>query len=378
METISTGITADKFLEKISRNFIGSCNLSKTSTSGTLVTSINSGFTTLDSIASVTSTPITIGMSGSQFRSTLNSNFTGLYSDNTTLDKRKLQYVSNGLGGLICFGIPTFTEAELEVYSSVDLVTAQSIDVDQWLDAVESAGMKYAILVTMHHDGFKLWDSQYSDYNITATDWYINHNGYDIVERFVDGCRSRGLYCGLYMSIWDRSVNILDTPNDPGKTNCINYTKACITELLTNYGTIDAIWFDGWEWALNGYTLVPYATIHDHVMSLQPNIIFYDNNHNHPASGSDIEGYESGEAGDIPSNNTPERLSESNMSILTTHWFWHSGHTNTPKTAALMRTEILAANSRYGVKLYGICPDNTGLVPQAQLDVLAELGTLME
>ena len=116
-----------------------------------------------------------------------------------------------------------------------------SIDVKQWAEAARDAGMKYAVLTTKHHDGFCLWHSAYTNYCTKKTaSPYI-----DIVRLFVDEFRKAGLKVGLYYSLWDRN-----NPDyyDKDDAKYIQYMKNQLKELLTNYGDILEIWFDGaWD-----------------------------------------------------------------------------------------------------------------------------------
>ncbi len=149
----------------------------------------------------------------------------------------------------------------------------------KWLEAAKDAGFTYAVLTTKHHDGFALWPSKYGNFN-TATYW----NGTDLVKGFVEACKEVGLKCGLYFSPPDWHYNkdrmsfrygsdgSVDNPhynknfetcnfesNDQEWNESLRglmatneelmefkeYTRCQIEELLTNYGKIDVIWFDG-------------------------------------------------------------------------------------------------------------------------------------
>ncbi len=127
-------------------------------------------------------------------------------------------------------------------------------DADEWARTAKAAGMKYAVLTTKHHDGFCLWDSAYTDYKVTNTPY-----GRDIVKQYTDAFRRAGLKVGLYYSLldWHHKDFPIDWMhahrNDPNaeeinKTRDMakyrEYMKNQVTELLTNYGDIDIMWFD--------------------------------------------------------------------------------------------------------------------------------------
>lgn len=111
------------------------------------------------------------------------------------------------------------------------------LDCDQWCEAIKSAGMKGAVITAKHHDGFCLWQTAYTEHSIKNSP-YKNGKG-DIVREFSDACSRHGLKFGFYLSPWDRNSPIYGTPeyND--------YYKAQLTELLTNYGEVFHVWFDG-------------------------------------------------------------------------------------------------------------------------------------
>jgi len=127
-------------------------------------------------------------------------------------------------------------------------------DPKQWAKQAKAAGMKYAVLTTKHHEGFCLFDSQYTDYKSTNTPC-----GRDLVREYVDAFRAEGLKIGFYYSLldwhhpeyrldvihprsYDENAQALDAGRDMKKYN--EYMRNQVTELLTNYGKIDILWFD--------------------------------------------------------------------------------------------------------------------------------------
>ena len=127
-------------------------------------------------------------------------------------------------------------------------------DAKQWARSAKAAGMKYAVLTAKHHEGFCLFDTQYTDYKITNTRF-----GRDLVKEYVEAFRAEGLRVGLYYSLidWhhpeftiDRNHPLRKDPNaealNRGRDMKIyaQYMRDQVTELLTNYGRIDILWFD--------------------------------------------------------------------------------------------------------------------------------------
>ena len=111
------------------------------------------------------------------------------------------------------------------------------LDCEQWARAIKEAGMTGMVLTAKHHDGFCLWQTEYTDHSMKNSP-YKNGKG-DIVKEASDACRKYGLKFGFYLSPWDRNSEYYGT--DEYNT----YYKNQLTELLTNYGEIFHVWFDG-------------------------------------------------------------------------------------------------------------------------------------
>ena len=144
-----------------------------------------------------------------------------------------------GYGMFIHFGPNTFAgKAWGDGKLPAAAFSPSHLDPRQWADVAAEAGMKYAVLTTKHHDGFCLWPSRHTEYSIK------NSPGRpDVVRAFVDAFREAGLKVGLYYSLWD--VHFAEYENDAVYAA---YMQAQIRELLTDYGPILELWFDGgWD-----------------------------------------------------------------------------------------------------------------------------------
>ena len=136
------------------------------------------------------------------------------------------------------FGVNTFTSSEWGSGNEVeDIFSPTELDTDQWLRVAKEAGFRLAILTVKHHDGFCLWPSKYTSHSVKNSP-YKDGRG-DVVREFVDSCRKYGIKVGIYISPWDRH-----SPHW-GKSDYNEYFNNQLTELMTEYGEIHEVWWDG-------------------------------------------------------------------------------------------------------------------------------------
>ncbi len=137
------------------------------------------------------------------------------------------------------FGVNTFSDREWgDGSESPTSFTPSRLDARQWARAAKAAGAKAMILTAKHHDGFCLWPTETTTHSVRSSLWKRGQG--DVVREFVDACRAEGLKAGLYCSPWDRNHR---TYGDSARYNDV--FMAQLTELLTRYGTINEVWFDG-------------------------------------------------------------------------------------------------------------------------------------
>ncbi|GAB3902494.1 hypothetical protein GCM10028826_00250 [Mucilaginibacter boryungensis] len=152
---------------------------------------------------------------------------------------RQLRWQQLELTAFFHFGINTFTDKEWgDGKEDILQFNPTKLDARQWVKTVKDAGFKQVILTAKHHDGFCLWPSAYTGHTIKNTP-YQNGKG-DIVKEVAEACAQYHIGFGVYLSPWDRNSSYY---GDSIKYNA--YFEHQLTELLSNYGKIDEVWFDG-------------------------------------------------------------------------------------------------------------------------------------
>jgi alpha-L-fucosidase len=151
----------------------------------------------------------------------------------------QLAWQRDELAMFLHFGVNTFTDREWgDGREDPAIFNPAGLDARQWTRTAKAAGFRALILTAKHHDGFCLWPTETTRHSVAASP-FRGGNG-DVVREFVDACAAEGLRAGLYLSPWDRNH---PTYGDSPAYNDVY--AAQLTELLTRYGTVSEVWFDG-------------------------------------------------------------------------------------------------------------------------------------
>ena len=183
--------------------------------------------------------------------------------------KGQLEFLSWEYGMFFHFGIRSFFPGHVDWDGKempAEAFNPENLDCEQWIRVAKEAGATYAILTTKHHDGFALWPSKYSNYSVKSGKW--RDGGGDVVREFTDACRKYGLKVGLYYSPAQWGSHAIKFDGAEYDEYFINQ----ITELLSNYGKIDYLWFDGCGSEGHEYDK---KRIVDEIFRLQPEILTF-------------------------------------------------------------------------------------------------------
>jgi alpha-L-fucosidase len=255
-------------------------------------------------------------------------------------------------------------------------------DPAEWVSMVQKAGMKYITITSKHHDGFAMYDSGISDYNIVECTPY----GKDIIKMLKDECDKQGIKLFFYHSQLDwhhpdyyprgnTGQGYTGRPDHGNWDDYLDYMNTQLTELLTNYGEIGGIWFDGmWDqWDADWQLDETYALIHE----LQPGALIGSNHHKAPFPGEDFQMFER----DLPGENTmgfnqTGTISELPLEMCETmngSWGFNIKDQNYKSVKRLIQTMVKAAG--YGANfLLNTGPMPNGKIQPENVDTLMAMG----
>ena len=275
-----------------------------------------------------------------------------------------------------------------------DFFDPYAFDAKEWVRIAKDAGMKYIILTSRHHDSFSNWDTKQSDWNIMNTPY-----GKDLIAQLAEECRKEGIKLGFYYSTLDwmrddyqwKTGRTGQGSGREGKgdwSKYIEFMKAQLTELLTNYGDIAVIWFDGhWDQTADENrtdqaTLVDwhYPEIYGLIRKLQPNCLIANNHHLPTFPGEDYQIFER----DVPGENKAgysgqevSRLPLETCQTINKTWGFNITDDNYKPVKELLHLLIRTAGTGANL-LLNVGPMPDGRIQQECMDRLQGMGDWMD
>lgn len=277
---------------------------------------------------------------------------------------QQLAWQEGELTMFVHFGINTFTNREWgEGNEDPGLFAPTRLDCRQWVQVAKEAGFKVIILTAKHHDGFCLWPSAYTEHSVKRSPWRDGRG--DVVAELSQACREAGVKLGLYLSPWDRHE---PTYGDSPAHNA--HFRNQLTELLTNYGEVAEVWFDGacGEGPNGKRQEYDWNSYYEVVRRLQPNALI-------AICGPDIRwvGNEDGFAAETEWSvqNGRWHPAECDVSIRP-GWFWHPEQDAQVKTLEHLIDIYYRSVGHNSVLLLNVPPNRDGLIPEPDIARLRE------
>ena len=306
---------------------------------------------------------------------------------------RQLAWQDIEFYGFVHFGINTFTNQEWGTGNeNPALFDPKNLDCRQWAKVFRAAGMLGMILTAKHHDGFCLWPSKHTAHSVAASPWKDGKG--DVVREAAEACKAYGLKFGVYLSPWDRHELTYGTGEAYN-----DFYKRQLRELLTNYGELFSVWFDGacgegkngrkQEYDWQGY--------YDLIRELQPNAVI-------SVCGPDVRwvGNEAGVCRSSEWSVVPEKIAEAVSPDLGSRkalmkakgklvwhpaevdvsirngWFYHEKEDYSVKPLAKLRDIWYKSVGGNAALLLNVPPNQEGLIAQRDMETLISLGAQLQ
>ena len=295
-----------------------------------------------------------------------------------------------GLYSMLATGEWTMTNKDLNYREYQKLAGGfypSRFNAHDWVAAIKASGAKYICFTTRHHEGFSMFHTKYSNYNIVDATPFKR----DIVKELADECHKQGIGIHFYYSHidwwredapWGRTGRGTGRPNPNGDwKSYYQFMNNQLTELLTNYGKVGAIWFDGWwdqdqnpsfDWQLPEQ----YALIH----KLQPACLIGNNHHQTPFEGEDFQMFER----DLPGENTAglsgqqiSRLPLETCETMNGMWGYKITDQNYKSDTTLVHY-LVGAAGRNANLLMNIGPQPDGCLSEVAVERLKKMGEWMK
>jgi alpha-L-fucosidase len=269
------------------------------------------------------------------------------------------------------FGVNTFTGRSTGLGNEdPKLFNPTSLDCSQWVRVAKETGFKGIILTAKHHDGFCLWPTATTSHSVKSSTWKDGKG--DVVRELADACKAGGIKLGIYCSPWDRNV----TNYDSDKPAYAKYYRQQLSELLSNYGPVYEMWFDG-----NKANVADWSDVINLVRKLQPNTVIKQG----PRLDSILEdvrwvGNEQACAPlanwsvyPAPDSRAPgsdaQWFPDECDTMMIGHWFWDGTQ---PRDLATLLNYYYTSVGRNSILLLNVAPDKRGLFSEDSVKRLHE------
>ena len=257
----------------------------------------------------------------------------------------------------------------------------------EWVRAIKESGARYITFTTRHHDGFSMWDTRQSDYNIVRATPF----GRDVLKELAEACQEEGMRLHLYYSILDwiredypigRTGRKTGRDLHPQYDEYFQFMKRQLSELLTQYGDIGALWFDGyWD---HDEDSIPFdwrmPELYRYAHSFRPDLLIGNNHHIEPLEGEDFQMFERDLPGENKAGLSGQAISALPLEMCQTMngmWGYKVSDTNY-KSADELITLIVRAAGKGSNLLLNIGPQPNGELPAVAVDRLRAIGNWMK
>ena len=275
------------------------------------------------------------------------------------------------MGAIIHFGPNTFLDQEWgDGRADPGVFNPKQFDPEQWMQAIQAAGIKYVVFVAKHHDGFCLWPTAQTSYSVKSSPWE-NGTG-DIVKRVEQAARKYGLKFGVYLSPWDRHE-----PRYINSTEYDLYYTAELDDLAQHYGPLAEFWLDGAGSAGHSYNFAHYV---EELRTYQPNTLVFADTALFDYGDIRWVGNEQGIVDDENWNVIDRhgylrwRPAEADTPLHKAHWFWHANDEASLKSVSELVSTYEQTVGRGAQLMLGLAPDRRGLLPDSDVARLKQFG----
>lgn len=329
---------------------------------------------------------------------------------NVVPSARQLRWQQLELTGFFHFGVNTFTGREWgNGKEDPAIFNPASLDAEQWVRTAKAAGIKQVILTAKHHDGFCLWPTRTTEHSVKNSPWKRGKG--DVVKEVAEACKKQNMGFGIYLSPWDMNSPLY------GSEAYNDFFVQQLTELLTNYGRIDEVWFDGANgegpngkkqvydferWYKLIRRLQPAAVIAimgpdvrwvgtetGHGRETEWSVVPANNMNQESVAANSQQGLAFKPQGDMRGDDLGSRKKIQNAKALVWYpaetdvsirpgWFFHESENGKVKSPEKLLEIYFHSVGRNGVLLLNIPPDKRGLIHETDVKALNEWKRLRE